>query len=293
MHARVKQIDFHASFQTGIGGSSAAAVCGLSRHRTAHEVLLSIKGAKRPDEQSDAMWLGKEIEPVIRAFYKRKTGIEIYAPGDSRLYVHPKHEWMVCHPDGFEVDESGDLLEVKFPGRHNFHEWGEVEYTQVPQEHLCQCYHNMMVCGVPRCKLVVMLCNELRIYPVQLDKEIAASIFVKEQEFWTRHVIGNEPLPADGSEGCREYLTWLHPHHKEPMDWASGEAARDINELARQLEDFDAAKANCEELKNKIRAHIGDKEGLRTDKLIVTWRADVNGKKSLRTKSVKELEGVA
>lgn len=303
MHAKVEIIDFKASHRRGIGGSSAAAVCGVSRHRTKHEVLMALKGAK-DIEQTDAMWLGKQLEDDMHRFYERKTGKVVYSPGDDVLYIHPTYEWLVCHPDGFahdgprEVvkyakDPKGTLLEFKIAGFHNRAEWGDPAFCQVPQEYLCQCYHNMLVCGVQKCELVVLLGTELEIYPIELDKNLAASMFRKEQDFWTRHVVGNEPLEADGSEGCRDYLTWLHPQHKEPLAWAEGDAARDINLLAGQLEIYDAAKLNCDELKNKIRAHIGDREGLRTERMICTWKANVKGVKSFRTELVDVAEGVA
>lgn len=295
MHAIIEPCEsVHASRKLGIGGSLAAAVTGLSRHKTKHAALADLLGLTPQAEPTRPMRIGTLSQDLIKAEYEIETGCKVIVPGDKVIYKHPKHPWMICHPDGL-INGQPKGAEFKVAGQHSWHEWGEPEYTQVPQEYYVQSLHCMIVTGLRQWDLVVLIGTEIKIYPILWDEQQARDLFAAEKLFWTKHVINKEPLPADASDDCRMLMQWMYndPSKDEEIPWADGEAATILNRLAMVKVNYEAEKANFEELKNKARALIGNLPGLRTDKIVAKWPADKNGDRSLRLTLVEELEGVA
>lgn len=276
-----------ASHRTGIGGSLAAAVVGLSRHKTRHEALASILGLSQ-FEPNEAMEIGTLSQPMLKILYERRVGKIGHVPGDEKTFRHPSHDWMICHPDWLEDHGRASGAEFKVAGLHAAKEWQDPAHCQVPQEYYVQCLHNMIVTGRRKWDLAVLLGTEFKIYPIQWSEEEARRLFAAEKDFWFRHVVNREPLPVDGSDGCRSLMTWMHPENKEPLDWAVGDAATTLNYLAEVKSDLDAAKANFDELANKARGFIGNKDGLRTEQIVCTWKCRKDGVRVFRTELVNE-----
>lgn len=84
----------------GIGGSDAAAVCGISPWKTARD-LYEEKVHKKITEQSDDGWVAKEIgkrleELVVQIFMKR-TDARPYAV--RKMFRHPLYPFMIADFD--------------------------------------------------------------------------------------------------------------------------------------------------------------------------------------------------
>src|SRR5207245_10367367 len=97
-----------------IGGSEAAAACGIDPHRS--RLMLwyeKVNGVER--DESEAMRLGTLLQPAIAEIVAER-GYEIMpAPADG--FTHPTLPWMICHPDGFcAVDGERGIAEIKTRG---------------------------------------------------------------------------------------------------------------------------------------------------------------------------------
>ena len=80
----------------GLGGSDAAAVCGISPWKTARD-LYEEKVHKKIKEQNDDGWVAKEIgkrleELVVQIFMKR-TDTRPYAV--RKMFRHPLYPFMI------------------------------------------------------------------------------------------------------------------------------------------------------------------------------------------------------
>lgn len=94
----------------GIGASEAPAACGLSDHETALDVYYRKVGRLPEKDQTDLMWFGLEIQPVIARGWQRATGREI-AELEPGLFQHAEHTCVLASPDGVVTKTEG--LELK------------------------------------------------------------------------------------------------------------------------------------------------------------------------------------
>lgn len=271
------------SHKSGIGGGSAAAIIGLSRFKTRHDVLLEILGGAPRKETTPAMFIGKLCEPVLRELYENYMNTIGRVPGDDEVFRHSKHDWLIGHPDWVGYKEPRGA-EFKIAGLHTFREWGDPKFCQVPPEYYVQCLHYMIVTGFRKWDLAVLIGTDFKVYPIEFDIKQAKALYAAELDFWTRYVVNKEPLPIDHTESCRHFLSWQFKADTAPLDFATGDTAAMLNRLAEQLKEFEATELNVLELKNKARAAIGERAGLKTDKIECRWEANKNGVRSFRTK---------
>lgn len=281
-----------AMHRTGIGGSMAAAIVGVSRHKTQHDVLAEILGMKPEEPPAIPMRVGTHCEPLICQFYEEATGFKGWTPKET--IRHPKYDFIIGHVDWLSVCGTRGM-EAKVAGLHTWSEWKDPAFCQVPIEYLTQCYHYAAITSAKAWDLCVLLGTEYKLYPVELDAETIEALIEREVKWWERHVINKEPLPIDGSESCRQFISWQHPTDELDLEWAEpgSEEYRLLNLYADVRTNYDAEKANKEELENKIRAAIGNREGLKTDRVKVTWRARKDGVRVLRPVFNDDVEGVA
>ena len=60
--------------RTGIGGSDCAAALGMSKWQSQLGLWLDKMGQGKPVEESEAMYWGKVMEPVLLAEFSKRTG---------------------------------------------------------------------------------------------------------------------------------------------------------------------------------------------------------------------------
>lgn len=117
-----------------IGSSEIASICGLNKYQTPFQLWCQKTGREAPIEETDQMWFGTKIEPVIAQVFEKKTCLEV-----SKFlgkYTHPDFGWWVVSPDFhvFENSEMG-LLETKSVSFRSIRKW---EDGQVPDYAHCQ-----------------------------------------------------------------------------------------------------------------------------------------------------------
>ena len=61
----------------GIGGSDAAAVCGISRYKSPFELWLDKTGQLTEQEAGEPAYWGTQLEPVVRNEFQKRSGIEV------------------------------------------------------------------------------------------------------------------------------------------------------------------------------------------------------------------------
>ena len=95
---------------TGVGGSDAPAVLGISPWATPYDLWLSKLGHTTALATSEPMRWGSLLEPVILGEYVRRTRRTVHEKPD--MLRHPTHQFMLAHLDGRIVDESR-IVEIK------------------------------------------------------------------------------------------------------------------------------------------------------------------------------------
>jgi putative phage-type endonuclease len=194
----------------GIGGSDAAAACGIDPWKSQLELYLektavyepTVTSLRRPNPRME--W-GNLLEPVIRQKYMDVTGRKVSVPD---TLFHPDYPHILVNLDG-KADDDG-ILEVKTT-RHD-EGWGEPGTDEIPQHYLFQCHHALLVTGATFCDVAVLIAgSDFRLYHVAADPDFANDILEAELDFWS-HVTRREPPDPDyGLPRTTELIRKLNP----------------------------------------------------------------------------------
>lgn len=237
--------------RSGIGGSDAAAVCGLSRYRTPVEVYLEKIGEIEPEPENDAMHFGKVLEAVVADEFALRNKVKLRRV--NRTLRHKMHPFIMAHPDRMLSKDEG--LECKTAGRwYKNEDWGPNDSDEVPVEYLLQCQHCMAVTGALGWFLAVLLAgNEYRQYYIPRSEQIINSLIEKEVAFWGRVRTRNAPPPSNPLDA-----SLLHPRDRGASAIASVEASQALLELHNLARESRAIEKREKELKTLVMAEMKD-----------------------------------
>lgn len=280
----------HAERATGIGGSDAAAVCGLNPYKSPVDVYLEKIGAATPVDETERMFWGNKLEDVVAEVYAARTGRKVRRANTTRR--HKRHGFMVGNIDRDVVGERR-LLECKTADKWTMGMWGEPGSDEVPDYYLMQVAHYMAVLDYEVADLAVLIGgNDFRIYTIPRDCVLEASLVEREYDFWTRHVVPEVPPPPTREADLRTLF---------PRDCgASIEATPDMVAALEQLRTLKAAlkqsETEAEELELRIKTFMADSAELLLGpdgKKLATWKSAKDSQR-LDTKALEaELPDVA
>lgn len=251
--------------RSGIGGSDAAAIMGLSKWKTPFQVYQDKIGEGGPDIDSEPMLWGRQLEPVIRQQYAERTGRTVYFSDANEIIRHPKHEWMLASLDG--KTEDGRVLEIKTARTAS--DWGEAGTDQIPQQYLIQVQHYMAVTGLPVADVAVLIGgSDFRLYEVPADAELQAMMIEAEHEFWQQVIARNPPEPVSFADAVARYKTGCAGEVV-----ASESAITAIQSLKAVREQIKALEADEDAMKAVIMNALGESDTLTSGgKVIATWK---------------------
>jgi putative phage-type endonuclease len=274
-----------AARMAGLGSSDIAAVAGEHPYKNAHAVWLEKRGLVDPQPETDATWLGHQMEPIIAARYAQEMGVRI-VPGPGTV-AHPEHPWALATTD-YEHADGARVVECKWVGMRPMAHWS-MDADGAPIYVNLQMQHQMFVRGINRadCAVIFGATAEFRIYEFTRDNGIIDAIFRIGQRFWQR-VLDGEPPPIDETEEARQTLLALYPTSYAPLKPAPPEADRWFQEHEAADADAEAALARKKLAANKLREAIGDAVGIEGPFGKATWKADKRGVRTLRTYPRKE-----
>lgn len=292
---------------TGIGGSDAAAILGLSGYGSpytvAMEKTLGLKEARSDEEQERLDW-GKALEPLIITAFAHKTGMRVQ-PGAAWVR-HPEAPFIFANVDGLiaagdDVEHWGyaaerwtpivppelrdlgpGIFEGKCAGADDG--WGSTHDPRVPTSYWAQAQHYMAVLDQRWTGFGALINgNRLEVRFVLRDDEWLRSVWwPKLTAFWADIQAGNLPEPfnpdtdgpvlrarfPDGAAGARN-LTDAETRTVYAWQAALEEAAR--------------AKRQSEALGLSVRAIMADHSvGRLTTGEQITYKLTASGSRTLR-----------
>ena len=98
-----------ADRRSGLGGTDASAIMGVSKFKTPYQVYLDKLGELPEQPDNDRMRYGRMQEPVIRQWYADTTGRSVTVP--VGVVRHDKYSFILGSFDG--LTDDGRLLEIK------------------------------------------------------------------------------------------------------------------------------------------------------------------------------------
>lgn len=250
--------DLVAERLTGLGGSDAAAIFGLSPWKSALDVYLEKTGAVPPEDISSkpAVKHGADLEAVVASWYAEETGERVRRV--NKTLRHPKYPFIIGHIDR-DIVGKPKLLEVKCAGARAAAQWGPSGSQELPEHYRFQVMHYIAVKDYDAADLAAFLgVGDLRIYTIERDNEMIEAMIETLSEFWARIQERRPPEPQSLSDVAKLYP--LATAEKSVV--ADAERAGFLNDIRVVREEIDALEAHESELKKWLQAFMGDAEVL-------------------------------
>lgn len=261
----------------GIGGTDAAAVCGLSPWKRPIDVFVEKTEDMQQEPPSQAMFWGTYLESGVRKRYAEETGQKVkhgrfLAPlFGERAQVFGKdtivqgdEAWKFGTPDGILATKTVGL-EIKTSGRRS-HEWGTVGTDEVPAHYLVQCVWLMHVTGIRAWDLAALFSgNNMEVFKIVANDDLTASVVDTCRAFWHDNVLTGTAPDVDESESYGKYLS----RKFSIGDGVMLDPTPTLEQLAAQLRDaskaLDAAEDAKRLVRNKLMLELGTHAGCRTE----------------------------
>lgn len=253
----------------GIGGSDAAVACGISRYKSPVELWLEKTGQLPTQEAGEAAYWGTQLEPLVRAEFTRRTGIEV--AHTMQLLQSVEHPFMLANLDGTceHPDFGPCIFEAKTASAYKAKEWD----NSIPEEYLLQIQHYMAVTGYRGAYIAALIGgNTFRWKFVERDEALIAVMIHLEAEFWG-HVQDGTPPPLDGSEASARLLAEQFPASVPQSQITLPDTATDLlrqyDTACEQLEVLEGKKREAE---NLLKQMLGANETGTARGRVITWK---------------------
>lgn len=254
----------------GIGGSDASVVCGVSRYMSPVELWMDKTGQLPAQEAGEPAYWGTQLEPLVRAEFTRRTGIEV--THRSELLQSVEHPFMLANLDGTcEHPDLGPVIfEAKTASAYKAGEWEDA----IPDEYQLQIQHYMAVTGYAGAYIAALIGgNTFKWKFVERDEELIAMLIELETDFWN-HVQDVIPPPLDGSDASAKFLAQRFPSSvpKSTITLPDTAAAllEQYDEACAQLEIVTGQKQRAE---NLLKEMMGENEIGTAGDRVITWKS--------------------
>lgn len=274
----MNQSEFLAARQSGIGGSDIATLMGINPFSTKLELYLEKRGEIAPRKDTSRTKAGRVMETVIASMVSERTGQKLRRV--NRTLRHPKHDFLIAHIDRDVVGQKKGV-EIKNVSPRLGYLWGKDGVPdQIAEYYLPQPHHYMLVMDYPAFDVAAYFGgDDLRLYPMERDREMDEMIIGLAHDFWHNHVLkGIPPEPDFEHPTTRDMLRRANvaTNGKEVI------ADEMIRHWAAVARDAAAKAAEYEKAANIAINHLlhfmGEADTLRLDDALVFERKKVKRK---------------
>lgn len=258
--------------QKYIGGSDIAAILGISPWKTATQLWMDkIKPRVDDGRNHAAKARGTRLEPYILDMIQQEHGLTVAARGQR--YRDKSVPFFAAEIDAeFMVNGAIENGEIKTAHPFKAKEWGEEDTDALPVHYTAQVQWGMGITGRPRCRVFVLIGDDLRSYVVERDDEIIEAMRKQAGKFWLEYVVPLIQPPLDyGHSTTLDTLRKLYPGTNGETvpstamqeHWRA--VAKDAARMAKHYESVcDAARAHLlSEMGENAAIDFGDGEVFR------------------------------
>jgi putative phage-type endonuclease len=229
--------------KTGIGGSDAAAVAGISRYKSNVDVYLEKIGMSNSDDgDNEPAYWGHVLEDVVAQEYCKRTNKQVAK--EEKLLRSEKYPWMIANIDRTIVNEAA-ILECKTCSAFKYKEWGADGSDEIPDEYIIQCAHYAIVTDAKYVDLAVLMGGQyFGIYTYQRNKNLEDNLIMIEHDFWHKNVLPQEPpTPKNYADASKLFSNALGTQKKTNI------------EIEQELYKYSSIKMKINILMNKADKH--------------------------------------
>lgn len=261
----------------GIGSSDAAAACGIHPYLSMLELWMIKTGRMSSNidqsiEGYSPLYWGNTLEPMVAKYYQEHTGNKVRRVNAILQHPNPGKAFMLANLDyAITGSDEVQVLECKTAGEHGAKLWKH----GVPLYVTCQVQHQLAVTGKQAAHICVLLCgHEAKIYKVERDEKLIASIIEHERLFW-QYVQTDTPPTPDHSESAARALKQLYPN-PEPsskVDLTDDDGANKLFEQLLSYRDYmQELEQRHDKVKHQLQTLIADHEVAIFEKGAISWK---------------------
>lgn len=276
--------------KTYIGASEIAAICGIHPYDTPRNVFLAKKGLVTIEDNLPmkvGRWLedlcAREFEDLVRNELNLECELQ-----QTGLHRHPTIQFLGCNPDRlwpFTPDGKA-VVQLKTCSEYSSGDFGKPWSDEVKDEHLMQVVFEMGITRSPVGYLGVLIGNrEFKAFKFTWTPEVHAiwRRAVEEAVFWWDTYYSKDVMPpVSGKDVDTDTIKRAYTEHDDQLVLADAYAESAIIGFPELQAEFDKLEEELNRRKNILREKIGNHVGLKSSLGIHTWKADKNGKRTLR-----------
>lgn len=271
-----KDVDWYKERDKGIGGSDAAAVCGVSHYETAIGVWMKKKGLKKT-EQNECMEWGTLLEDVIaKKFFEKAKNDNIFSDKETMvsttyIYQSKDYPFMLANIDRLILDDEGKIL--TFVECKNVSHWRESEFEGelIPDEYMIQIQHYMAVLELDYCYLAYLIDGNHHEYKKVLrDEDLISMIIVLENQF--NDLLKSDEMPEPSGNDYDNLQSVYKKTRKEVIGFEEDEQIELVNLYAQKKEELSNLENEVDEIKNKIVSIMKENEEAIAGKYRLYWK---------------------
>lgn len=256
--------------RTGIGGSDAGAIMGVSPYKGAFSVWADKMGKLPPLEDNEAMRQGRDLEDYVARRFAEASGLRVRH--EYSMLRSVDHPCMLADIDRRIIGERAGL-ECKTSRDITMARYRNGEY---PMEYYCQCLHYLAVTGWDCWYLAVLVYGtDLLIYKICRDEVLddIEALIRAEEAFWQNHMVLDQPPAPDALDSTAAALGSVYPHEDGTTVCADQDADQALTDLAALKAQKRALDRQITERENQIKAAMGEAEVLAGTSVSATWRS--------------------
>lgn len=240
--------------RTGIGGSDCAAALGMSKWQSQLGLWLDKMGQGKPTEETESMYWGTVMEPILLAEFSKRTGKD--AQPCPFMFQSVEYPFMLADLDGIVKEEDGStsIIEIKTANSFAINDWAD----GVPVQYYLQVQHYMATVDLNKTYLCVLLGgNEFQIHEIDRHEDTIKNIITLEHDFWQKVITKTQP-EVDSQSG--DALNAMYPEANHTSLVLADEADSLISDYISIKAIEDDVKQKKAELENKLKAMLGQAE---------------------------------
>ena len=256
--------------RTGIGGSDAGAIMGVSPYKGAFTVWADKQGKLPPLEDNEAMRQGRDLEGYVARRFAEASGLRVRH--EYSMLRSVEHPCMLADIDRRIIGERAGL-ECKTSRDITMARYRNGEY---PMEYYCQCLHYLAVTGWDCWYLAVLVYGtDLLIFKICRDEVLddIEALIRAEEAFWQNHMVLDQPPAPDALDSTAAALGSVYPHDDGTTVCADQDADQALTELAALKAQRRSLDRQITERENQIKAAMGEAEVLAGTSVSATWRS--------------------
>lgn len=247
--------------RNGVGASDVAGILNVSPWASPWSVWASKVGLPVPDVDTAPMAFGRDVEPLIAAWFERETGLRV--AGRQHMVRHPEHPWRFATLDGFVTDGGAPweddpqlalgVFESKFTGAET---WGAV-----PEHVRAQVAWQMHVTDLPHVWVVALSMPfgrpTWRMFVVDRDEIYERQILHAVEGFWFDHVVTGVMPDPDAHVATHDAVRAAWPERVPEPVVDVGELADLLREIGRRRADIKRMQDQCDADTTLVLAKLG------------------------------------